>query len=72
MAKYTFVADHSYNLDTNVVNHTFTADNLYEVVENFQQFLRGAGFVFDGQLEIVDTPEIQPHSQHYYDSERNK
>lgn len=72
MAKYTFVADHSYSLDTHVVNHTFTADNLYEVVQNFEQFLRGVGFIFDGNLQIVEEIDAQPHSSHYYDTERNK
>lgn len=37
---------------------TFRQDHLYEVIANFEEFLRGVGFVFDGHLDIVtDEPQ---------------
>jgi hypothetical protein len=33
----------------------FETDYLYEVLPELEDFLRGAGFPFDGNLEIVDT-----------------
>ena len=30
--------------------------DLYEILENFENFLRGCGFVFDGRL-IIEEPE---------------
>lgn len=76
MAKYTFVADHSYNLDTHVVTHTFNSEHISDVIANFEQFLRGAGYHFDGNIEIVDdSPKVscgyQPNA-HYFDTERNR
>lgn len=32
---------------------SFKGEYLYEIIENFEQFLRGCGFVFDGRLDIV-------------------
>lgn len=71
MAKYTLVCDQSCDLDTHVVTHTFTGDQLYEVLQNIEEFLRGAGFYFDGHLSI-EQPETIIHSKYYYDTERNK
>jgi len=36
------------------VTHEFEADTLDEVLAQFTQFLRGAGFYFEGDVEIVD------------------
>ena len=32
----------------------FTADSLSHVLEQFEMFLRGCGYVFEGQIDIVD------------------
>lgn len=76
MPKFTLVCDHSCDLDTHVVTHTFTAEHLDEVVMNMQEFLRGAGYYFDGELMVCDCnePAQQPscHSPYYYDIGRNK
>lgn len=55
MPKFTFICDHSCDLDTHVVRHDFNAVVLSDVLENFQMFLKGAGYVFDGDIEIVPT-----------------
>jgi hypothetical protein len=32
----------------------FEAESLSSILEQFEMFLRGCGYVFDGQLDIVD------------------
>jgi len=32
----------------------FTADSLSHVLEQFEMFLRGCGYVFEGQIDIVN------------------
>jgi hypothetical protein len=39
------------------VTHEFTSGSLGEALENFEMFLRGIGYTFDGQLNIV-TDEV--------------
>ena len=60
MARYTFTCEHfNYNDfgdENNIASkHTteFHADDLTTMIENFEMFLRGAGFHFDGALDIV-------------------
>lgn len=61
MARYTFTCEHfEYDLyrgDENgvVSKHTteFRADTIETMLENFEMFLRGAGFHFDGVIDIV-------------------
>ena len=69
MPKFTLVCDHSCDLDTHVITHEFDADYLPDVLLNLEQFLRGAGYVFDGVLTI-EKPE--QHSKQYYDTGRNR
>lgn len=58
---------------------------LQDVLEDFELFLRGAGFVFDGIVDIVDNeqqpvyladvgekPTEQEKSDYFYHGERNK
>lgn len=70
MPKFTFIADHSCDLDTHVVTHQWNGEYLYDVLEQFQMFLKGAGYNFEGDLDFV-TDRTQ-HSQHYFDKDRNK
>ncbi len=42
--------------------------SLPQVLERFEEFLRGAGFFFDGHLDIVNDDEV---SQDYDDSDAN-
>jgi len=36
------------------VGHEFQATQLPEIVANFEDFLRGCGFIIDGHFEIVE------------------
>lgn len=55
MPKFTFICDHNDSLGSGPIM-TLETDQiqLHRVLEDFSLFLRGAGFVFDGELEIVD------------------
>ena len=61
MARYTFTCQHfnynDFNGDEQDVAsmHTtqFRADDLNTMLENFEMFLRGAGFQFDGVIDVV-------------------
>ena len=73
--KYTGDAD-SYNDERwehaareEVITHEFSTEDLYEVVQRMEQFLKGAGFVFSGALEIV--PTRAENSEEWYVSEKN-
>lgn len=54
MAKYTFTCKHSSSDDVTVNTQ---ADTLFDVIQSFEQFLRGAGFYFEGSLDIVQEEE---------------
>jgi hypothetical protein len=66
MARYTFTCEHfDYNDFTgdeqNVASkHTteFRADTLETMLENFEMFLRGAGFQFDGVIDVISPEEM--------------
>lgn len=67
MARYTFTCEHfdynDFNGDEMDVasKHTteFRADVLTTMLENFELFLRGAGFHFDGVIDVVKPEEEQ-------------
>lgn len=69
MPRFTLICDHSNDLDTHIVTHEFNAEHLYDVVDNIDMFLKGAGYVYKGNLELV---EEEQHSKHYYDKDRNR
>ena len=59
MSKYTFTSNFVPDgLDRSnsavKITHEFEADTIEEVCSQFEDFLRGAGFHFDGHLDIVD------------------
>lgn len=91
MTKYTLIAEHTDLYTGNTISkstHEFEVDGLMDVVENVELFLKGAGFIFDGFLDIVPPEEDSPpewhneefetpsgdvvHSSFYFDTERNK
>ena len=84
MPRFKLICDHSCDLDTHVVTHEFSADYLPEVLMNLDMFLRGAGYIFDGQVDIIEAQPIGAgtnfesggagvqHNQHFYDTERNR
>lgn len=67
MARYTFVCEHlEYDMfrgeeNSVAVKHTteFNADDLNTMLQNFESFLRGAGFHFNGTIDIVNEEEGQ-------------
>jgi len=60
MMKTTIIIEHR-NLN-NQTTEKYTAENynesLHELIRCFEQTLRGAGFLFDGTLQIIDEKEI--------------
>lgn len=55
-----------------------TTDGLDNILQHFEQFLRGCGFHFEGTLDIIPPEEYNSneedveHSSHYFDFDRNK
>jgi hypothetical protein len=81
MPKFKLICDHSCDLDTHVVTHEFNADYLPEVIMNLDMFLKGAGYVYDGELDIAthEQPELfdsqdvlATKSNHYFVTGRNR
>ena len=72
MSRYTFKSenfDYSNPFNPNeriasTMTQEFRADDLTTVLENFEMFLRGAGFHFNGQLDIVQDEEFENEQEH--------
>jgi hypothetical protein len=47
------------------VTHEFTSGTLAEALENYELFLRGLGFHFDGQLDIVTEEDVVEDNTEY-------
>ena len=67
------------------ITHQFETDTLTDILENFEDFLKGAGFHFEGHVDITNEDDIaafptdihetgkdSEHSTYYYDHNRNK
>jgi hypothetical protein len=65
--KYTFISE-ACNKETLTI--TLRADTLQEVLESFERFLKGAGFVFSGHLDIVEEDSFDD-DQHGSDEDNN-
>jgi hypothetical protein len=52
------------------VIHEFVAPSLADALENYEMFLRGIGFHFDGQLDIV-TDDFASENQDDYESDED-
>jgi len=72
MPKFKLICDHSYDLETHVVTHEFNSEYLPDVLLNLEQFLRGAGYAFDGVLTIEEPESVYKPNKHFYDTERNR
>jgi len=63
MAKYTFICEQESTPYSTAIESKrtveFRADGLNDVLEQFESFLRGSGFVFKGVLDIVDETEYE-------------
>lgn len=81
MPKFTLIAEHlddNGGIESRVI-HEFDRDYLPEVVMMMQEFLRGVGFYFDGELQIFDENEGKrvcengyEHSDCFWDTDRNR
>jgi hypothetical protein len=58
MAKFTFINEESSYMGNCKTTTEFSAVHIDDVLERFEDFLKGAGFVFDGRLEIIETPLV--------------
>lgn len=76
MPKFTLTAEHKdFNGKvTSTTTNTFEVDYLPDVLENIELFLRGTGFYFDGDLDIINEShnDSVEHSEFYFDINRNK
>jgi hypothetical protein len=84
--KYTLIAKDEFEGAT--TTREFNVDYLPDVLSEIELFLRGAGFVFNGNLDFVNDLESEPesyevtqemvdaiaaqHSKYYGDTERNR
>lgn len=79
MPRFIFVCEHV-NLQKQTVESKSTADfakeNMSDILVQFECFLRGAGYVFDGTIEYVPAKTVteapKDHDESYYDTDRNK
>lgn len=57
--KYTFIHEFGSEIDLGYqrIEHTFNAETYKEIIENFEQFLQGAGFFYIKPGTIVYEPE---------------
>ena len=78
--KYTFKQEYtgfsglSYSSPPSTVTMEINGDlNLAQLLERFEDFLKGSGFGFEGHLDfVVDEPDPVQHSGFYFDEDRNK
>jgi hypothetical protein len=60
--KYTLIAEDEFG--GSKTTREFTADYLPDVLSELELFLKGAGFVFDGNLDFVNDFETEPPEWH--------
>ena len=83
--KYTLIAEDEFGNSS--TTRQFQADWLPDVLSEVELFLKGAGFVFNGNLDFVNDFEEAPkwstqefetpqedfeHDESYFDTQRNK
>ena len=54
MSKFTFINEKSSYIGNCKTTTEFSAAHIDEVLARFEDFLKGAGFVFDGHLDFVE------------------
>lgn len=59
--RMTFICEHDgpFNHVTNRITHETMNETWPEILEDFEMFLRGCGFHFNGSLDVVD-PNAHP------------
>lgn len=81
--KYTLIAKDEFEGAT--TTREFNVDYLPDVLSEIELFLRGAGFVFNGNLDFVNDFDLEPeldehfshgnpidHDESYFDIQRNR
>ena len=75
MAKYTFISEQESSSFSDVVEAKrtveFHADSLDQILPEFEQFLRGCGFYFEGYIDVVDENEIEDSNFDFSDIPQN-
>lgn len=64
MAKYTFTSEEP--LNNSKITYEFEGVSLVDIVEHFEMFLKGSGFIFQGQLDFVEEDNTE-----FYTSEND-
>lgn len=71
--KYVFKQIDDISRANAVTTLEFSADTLSTVLEQFELFLKGSGFQFDGNLDVINLDdgfdEFEPAEEHYEDEE---
>jgi hypothetical protein len=63
MPKFTFVCEHQ---SGEKITFETDKENIYEVIEDIDMFLHGAGFRYDGVLDIVREEDYDKTSLTFY------
>ena len=67
MAKYIFVCEEEYGVPAKRTVQ-FEADSLDDILNEFEMFLRGAGFYFKGTLDVVPyDDEVKEEDEYNFD-----
>ena len=82
MPKMTFICQHIdpfTKRELAEVTYKSNREVLDEVIEDFQDFLKGCGYNFNGTLTIVEDEDMiinsiddVQHNDYYYDTDRNR
>lgn len=59
MAKFTFICEDELSAVEAKRTVEFNSGSLDQVLEEFENFLRGSGFYFRGQLDFIDEEEYE-------------
>lgn len=59
MAKFTFICEDELSAVEAKRTVEFNSGSLDQVLEEFEHFLRGSGFYFQGQLDFIDDSEYE-------------
>lgn len=72
MPKFTFISEdlniHGYKTGSKLTKE-FTCEPLGDVINEFEMFIRGSGYSFDGGIDILDTNDYSDTYVSYADTE---
>lgn len=64
MSKFTFIYENGYTTQTKLTYET-EAYELDKVLTEFESFLRGSGFVFDGYLDVMPPDNFDDYKEEF-------